>query len=256
MLKIFIFSLSIFFSYQSSGFVVLIDPGHGGSELGAVAKFSLKNSKGRKYTRQIFEKDLSLRLAKKIKSLLDKKFTVYLTRSFDRQISLQERAAMADTVKADLFISVHFNASVDNKSSGFETYYLDNHKDKVIKKVENIENKDLKGDELTINKILIDLVIERTAPSSKKLATYIHKSLDKRITRKFSMKNRDIRPGLFYVLALSKRPGVLIEGGFMTNGRELQKINSDKYLNTYAQSVANGIISYQKTLPKKDLPLF
>lgn len=256
MIKRFTLLFLIFFSYNSLSFVVLIDPGHGGDELGAVAKLKMSNSKGRSYVRHVYEKDLSLRLSKKIKSILDKKFTVYLTRSFDRKISLEERADMADTVKADIFISVHFNASIEKKSHGFETYYLDNHTDKVIKKVEDIENRDLKGEEKIINKILIDLVIEKTAPSSKKLATFIHGSLDKKITKKFSMKNRSIRPGLFYVLALSKRPGVLIEGGFMTNAKELKKIQSDKYLDDYAASIAEGIINYQKTLPKKDLPLF
>jgi len=203
-------TLFFLFTIQARAYVVLIDPGHGGDELGAVAKLKKTNSKGRKYETHVYEKDLSLRLAKKVKDILEKKFTVYLTRSFDRKISLEDRAGMADTVKADLFISIHFNASTEKKSHGFETYYLDNHTDKVIKKVENIENKDLKGDAKVINKILIDLAIEKTAPSSKKLANYIHTSLDKKITKKFKMKNRKMKPGLFYVLALSKRPGVLL----------------------------------------------
>lgn len=241
---------------SSLAFVVLIDPGHGGSELGAVAKLTKVNSKGKSYTRQIFEKDLSLRLAKKVKKILDPEFTVYLTRSIDRKVSLQERADLADTVKADIFISIHFNASTSTSSHGFETYYLDNHQDKVITKVEAIENKDLEGEDKIINKILIDLVIAKTAPSSKKLATFIHENLDKKISKRFKMKNRKIKPGLFYVLALSKRPGVLIEGGFITNQNELMKLNSDEYLDQYALSIAQGIVEYYKTLPKKDLPLF
>lgn len=255
-IKIFIAAFSIFYCFSIKAFVILIDPGHGGSELGAVAKITKVNSKGKKYTRQIFEKDLSLRLAKKVKRILDPNYSVYLTRSIDRKVTLQERADLADTVKADVFISIHFNASTSNKSHGFETFYLDNHQSKVISKVEAIENKDLEGEEKIINKILIDLVIAKTAPSSKKLGRFIHDQLDKNITKQYQMKNREMKPGLFYVLALSKRPGVLIEGGFMTNQKELEKLNSESYLESYAMSIANGIIEYHKTLPKTDIPLF
>ena len=251
-----IFFFFLFYLNSSFAFVVLIDPGHGGPELGAVAKLTKINSKGKAYTRQIFEKELALRLAKKVKRILDPEFTVYLTRSIDRKVSLQERADLADTVKADIFISIHFNASTSTSSHGFETYYLDNHEDKVISKVEAIENKDLEGEDKIINKILIDLVIAKTAPSSKKLANFIHENLDKKISKKFKMKNRNIKPGLFYVLALSKRPGVLIEGGFITNQNELRKLSSDEYLDQYALSISQGIVEYYKTLPKKDLPLF
>lgn len=253
MIALFLIAL---FNPRIYAFVVLIDPGHGGSELGAVAKLTKVNSKGKFYTRKIYEKDLALKLGKKVKQALDSEFTVYLTRSIDRKVSLQERADLADTVKADIFISIHFNASVVASSQGFETYYLDNHKDKVIQKVEAIENKDLEGEDKIINKILIDLVIEKTVPSSKKLANFIHTNLDKKISDKFKMKNRNIKPGMFYVLALSKRPGVLIEGGFMTNQEELKKLSTDTYLDQYALSIAQGIVDYYKTLPKKDLPLF
>lgn len=241
---------------KAHGFVVLIDPGHGGEELGAVSSLNLKNSKGEVYTKKYYEKDLCLKLAKKVKKILDKEFTTYLTRSFDRKVSLQDRAGMADTVKADLFISIHFNSARDKISSGYETYYLDNHNDKAMKKVEDIENKDLEGEDKIINQILIDLVIEKTVSSSKKLANFIHGNLSKSISKKFKMKNREVKPGLFYVLALSKRPGVLVEAGFMSNPNELRRINSEKYLNAYAIGIARGVVEYYKTQPKRDLPLF
>lgn len=248
--------LLILFKNPSYGFVVLIDPGHGGDEYGAVSSLRLKNSKGKYYTKKYYEKDLCLRLAKKVKRILDKEFTTYLTRSFDRKVKLEDRAEMAETVKADLFISIHFNSARDKVSNGFETYYLDNHKDVAIKKVEDIENKHLHGEDKIINQILIDLVIDKTVDQSKKVAGLIHGELNKRISKKFKMKNREIKPGLFYVLALSKRPGALIEAGFMSNPKELRKINSEKYLNSYAKAIASGVVRYYKTLPKKDVPLF
>lgn len=255
-LKLILFTLiTLMSSGLSSAFVVLIDPGHGGEELGALAHVWTRY-KGVKKTQNIYEKDLTLMLAKKVKKHLEKKYTTYLTRSFDRTVTLNERANMAETVKADLFVSIHFNSSTENSSHGYETYYLDNHADVAIKKVEDVENKYLDGAEKVVNQILIDLVIQKTVSSSKKLANSIHSQLGKSVEKKFKLKDRGAKPGLFYVLALSKRPGVLIEAGFMSNSRELNKIRSSKYLESYAKSIADGIIDYLKTLPIKDLPLF
>lgn len=255
-MKSFIAVFLFMISSLGHSYVILIDPGHGGDEFGAVTKIKRKNSKGKTYYHKYYEKDLCLRLAKKLKAYLDPYYSVYLTRSIDRKVSLQNRAKMADTVKADIFISIHFNAAHDKRSNGFETFYLDNHKDKAIKKVEDIENKNLKGEDKIINQILIDLTIEKTVDSSKKLAKLVHKNLVKDIAKNFKIKNREIKPGLFYVLALSKRPGILIEGGFMTNSKEMKKINSNKYLDAYARSVSKGVIKFFDSLPKKELPLF
>lgn len=253
------FTFSCFIIFYTSfcySFVVLIDPGHGGKELGAKSQVTRVNSKGKKYTRDIYEKDLTLALAKKLKFHLKKKFSTYLTRSFDRTVSLEQRAAMADTVKADVFISIHFNASHSRNSHGIETYYLDNHNDKAIKKIEAIENESLEGDKKVINQILIDLAIQKTVPSSKKLANFIHSEVASKISNEMGVRDRGIKPGLFYVLALSKRPGVLVEGGFMSNSKEVKKISTNNYLSEYAKAVAKGIIDYYNQLPKKDIPLF
>jgi N-acetylmuramoyl-L-alanine amidase len=245
----------ILISFCAQAFVVLIDPGHGGEELGALTRVWVKKN-GVKQTVNVYEKDLALRLAKSVKSKLEKKHTTYLTRSIDRTVTLNERANMAETVKADLFISIHLNSATENQYSGFETYYLDNHADKAIAKVENVENKYLLGAEKVVNQILIDLVIQKTVPSSKKLANFVHGEVLKKVEKKFRMKDRGIKPGLFYVLALSKRPGVLIEAGFMSNPKELKKLQSKKFIENYAQAIATGIDKYLETLPPKDIPLF
>ena len=247
---------SILLSFNSEAFVVLIDPGHGGEELGAMSRLWIKKRNGSKKTKNIYEKDLTLRLSKKLKRYLDPFYTTYLTRSFDRTVGLDERANMADVVKADLFVSIHFNSSNESKSRGFETYYLDNHADVAIRKVENIENKYLKGAAKTVNQILIDLVIQKTVSQSKKLANSIHKNVAKSVGKKYKLKDRGVKPGLFFVLALSKRTGVLIEAGFMSNHKELSTLNKEKYLDKYARAISLGIRNYLKALPDKDLPLF
>lgn len=234
-MKIFLpLSFLTLFTLNAFSYVVLVDPGHGGEDTGA-------KSKGKK---AIYEKDLTLKLAKKIQTRLSKNHTVYLTRSIDRTISLMERAEMADKVKADLFISVHINSNHHSISRGFETYYLDNHDNAANKKVENIENQTLLGQDKIINQILIDLVIQNTVNQSKKLAQMIQSNLGSSITGKFSMVSRGVRPGLFYVLALSKRPGVLLEAGFISNPTELLKLQNDTFQEAYAQSVATTIEKY------------
>lgn len=235
------FALLLFFifSFSVHAKVVLIDPGHGGEEIGAVGHLDGKKN------RKIYEKDLSLRLSKKVKELLSKHTSAYLTRSLDRVVTLQERADLADLVKADLFISIHFNSSTDAKSHGFEIYYLDNNSNVATNKVERAENLNLKGEEHTVNQILIDLVVQQTVVHSRKLATFVHERL-KPVMKANSMSDRGIKPGLFYVLALSKRPGLLIEAGFVSNPKELKKVNEEKYLDQTARGIAEGVLAFIK----------
>lgn len=222
---------------------ILIDPGHGGEDCGA------KKFIGDKANRQkICEKDLALQIAQAIQTELKAKYRVYLTRSFDRNLSLHQRAEMADKVKADLFISVHANSSRYRGSNGFETYYLSSHKDKAISKIESVENQDLSGTQLIINKILADLVIERSAPQSKLLATHIHRQIRKKISKPYKIRNRGIKPAIFYVLVLSKRPSVLLEPGFISNQADYNRLFSKKFQKEYAEGVAEGVDSYFKAL--------
>ncbi|MGE3611541.1 MAG: N-acetylmuramoyl-L-alanine amidase [Bacteriovoracaceae bacterium] len=231
----------LFISLNSFAKVVLIDPGHGGEESGAVGYLDPKK------TRRIYEKDLSLRLAKKIKEELSNYTSAYLTRSFDRVVSLQERADLADVLKADLFLSIHFNSSTNNRSQGFELYYLDNNSNAATNKVERTENLNLKGEELIVNQILIDLVIQQTVSHSKNLATAVQQSVSP-IVKKHGIENRGVKPGLFYVLALSKRPGLLVEVGFVSNPSELKKINDDRFLTEMAHGISMGVLNFIKTM--------
>ena len=225
--------------------VILIDPGHGGSNCGA-------------HSNGLCEKDVVLSIAKMIQRHLKKSYTTYLTRSVDRKLSLDDRAKQAEILKADLFISVHANASSSPHSAGFETFYLNNHDDAAVKKLEREENKDSlgEGEQAIINKILADLVVQRTAPRSQKLAELIHRRIAKKIRRSFSMENRGMKPALFHVLALTKRPAVLLEVGFLSNPKEARKITSKMFQKAYAQGVAQGIQDYvERYFKKKEFPV-
>jgi N-acetylmuramoyl-L-alanine amidase len=232
-----LFSLS--FSLSSFAKVILIDPGHGGEEMGAIGYLDAKKKN------KVAEKSLSLRLATKIKEELGKSHITYLTRSMDRPVSLQERADQADLLKADLFLSVHFNSSTNVKSHGFEIYYLDNSSNVANQKVERAENLNLKGEEHIVNQILVDLVVQRTVTHSRQLAAHVHDNV-KPILRQYALTDRGIKPGLFYVLALSKRPGLLIEAGFVSNQGELKKIGHDRYLRDLAKAIALGVGEFLK----------
>ncbi|MFP5387413.1 MAG: N-acetylmuramoyl-L-alanine amidase [Bacteriovoracia bacterium] len=227
----------IFFSLSSFAKVVLIDPGHGGEEIGAVGFLDSKKR------HKIYEKDLALRLAKKIKDELSKSTSAYLTRSLDRTVTLQERADLADLIKADLFLSIHFNSSSNSRSHGFELYYLDNNSNVAANKVERAENLDLKGEESVVNQILVDLVVQQTVKHSRELASAVHKSV-RPIVKSHRMIDRGIKRGLFYVLALSKRPGLLVEVGFVSNNKELKKVNEERFLDDMAKAISNGVLNY------------
>lgn len=235
-MRILVFVLFIIFSFPALSKVVLIDPGHGGEEIGAV---------GRLRKKKIYEKDLSLRLAKKIKDELSKHTVAYLTRSLDRTVTLQERADLADLIKADLFLSIHFNSSTNAKSHGFELYYLDNNSNAAAQKVERAENLNLKGEELIVNQILVDLVVQQTVKHSRALADAVHQSVSP-VVKRYKITNRGIKPGLFYVLALSKRPGLLVEAGFVSNPNELSVIQQEKYLNEMAKGISAGVLKFIK----------
>lgn len=235
-----VFLLFILFSGAVSAKVVLIDPGHGGEEIGAVGFLDSKRKQ------KIFEKDLSLRLATKIKHYLGQSTTTYLTRSVDRAVTLQERADLADLVKADLFLSVHFNSSTNAASHGFELYYLDNNSNVAANKVERAENLNLQGEELIVNQILVDLVVQQTVTHSKELASLVHKNVIP-VVKTHKITDRGVKPGLFYVLALSKRPGLLIEAGFVSNASELSIINREKYLDDLAKAISSGVLAFINT---------
>lgn len=241
-MKFFLFLLLITFVQNASALTILIDPGHGGEDDGAKAE-----TVGRIPPEMIREKDIALSIAKRIyDKLLDKNYTAFLTRSFDRTVSLPERAAIAEKTKADLFISVHINSSPSGGAVGFETYYLGNADDWAIKKVEKAENVQTKGDEFVVQQILVDLVIDQTVSTSKPLAQNIHTEIKNSVGRKYGIHSRGIKPGMFYVLALSKRPGVLLEVGFISTQKERVRMMNPQFQEDYANAVVKGIESFVK----------
>jgi N-acetylmuramoyl-L-alanine amidase len=208
-------------------FRVVIDPGHGGNDLGTVYK------SGRN---RVAEKDIALQLSKQVaQELRESGISVILTRSDDREIPLKNRTALANRLKADIFLSIHLNStdlpSKKNTAEGFETYILNNTTDASSRRLAQLENSVLTSvdDEISPQKdvalILKDLRLDKNVGESKRLACALQKKLAdfstrNRATLKHPAKDRGVKQALFHVLLGADMPSALIEAGFLSNPKD------------------------------------
>ncbi len=218
---------------------VVIDPGHGGKDYGAPG-----------YLRGVHEKDVVLqiakRLAKKIKSEL--KLEVILTRTSDRFLTLEERTAFANTKSADLFISIHTNASRDRRAYGLETYFLNLATDEEAIRVAAMENATSTKNISDLQKILFDLMQNAKINESSRLAAYTQTAMvghlrNKRYSR---VKSKGVKQAPFYVLLGAQMPSILIETAFISNPRECKRLVNPKFQERIAEGIVNGIRKYIK----------
>jgi N-acetylmuramoyl-L-alanine amidase len=222
-------------------FVVVIDPGHGGKDPGAVSTDgSLK------------EKDITLDVAKRFKTALESKsrnVRVTLTREDDRSLSLQERTAIANSLNADLFVSVHCNADVDASSKGIETFFLDKANSPRAMKVAARENGIPLSKMSDLEATLLDLMMTSKKSESTELAKTIHEALARGLERsKFSVRNRGVKQAPFYVLLGAQMPAILVECAFISSSRALRTLTSPQYLGSVAEGLANGAALYLRGL--------
>lgn len=217
--------------------VVVIDPGHGGKDPGAIG------------TRGSKESEMNLDVSKRLKTLLEAQgHTVYLTRSSDSYMALADRTKFANAKKANLFISIHFNANNSSGPAGFESYFLGMHRLEYAKNVALAENAALKYDiannaynpDETLNDIIGSLLTNKFQRESQTLAGYIQEKAA--ATTGFA--NRGVNQAGFYVLKGCSMPSVLLECGFLTNPSEEAKIRQPSYRQKIAEGVAQGVSRY------------
>lgn len=235
-------SLTFILSNTINAQVIVIDPGHGGEDTGAKTSF-----KGE----LVQEKDLSLIYSKLLYKELKRDYSVYLSRSIDRTVGLNERAELNEKVNADLFLSIHLNSAHGQAANGFEIYYLDNHDDLAVKKIEDEENRSFLDEDKSIDKILLDLIIQKSVVKSRKLANLVHKSLKHGVIKQYKMKDRGVKPGLFYVLAKAQRPSILIEVGFMSSPLEMNRLLNKNFQKSFVLGLKKGIKEYLKAELKR-----
>jgi N-acetylmuramoyl-L-alanine amidase len=221
--------------------VIVIDPGHGGKDPGAIGK------KG------THEKAMALDTSLRLKKLLEAQgHTVYMTRTTDKYVPLADRTKYANAKKADLFISIHYNANRSSSPHGFETYFLGMHRLEYAKNVALRENASLKYDigenaydpDAVLNDIIATLLTNRFQRESEELAGYIQDAS----AAKTGFANRGLNQAGFYVLKGCSMPAVLVEGGFLSNPGEEAKIRQSAYRQKVAEGIAQGVAKYIKTL--------
>jgi len=217
---------------------IVLDAGHGGKDGGAVGK-----------RHGLIEKHYALKAARKLKSILENKgISVVMTRSDDRFVSLRGRADMANRANADLFVSVHINASRYRGMHGFECYYLSNAVDDNSRATEALENSFLNVDEKTmydnsrrLSTTLWDMMLTENRAESAELARYICSAVkDTRLVR-----NNGVKSARFYVLKHSSAPAVLVELCYISHSAEETKLKDPVFLDKMTAAVARGILRYK-----------
>ncbi|MBI4800807.1 MAG: N-acetylmuramoyl-L-alanine amidase [Desulfarculus sp.] len=216
---------------------VVIDPGHGGKDPGAT-------------WRGQSEKDIVLDIAKRVKEKLTRLTgcEALLTRGKDVFVPLEDRTAFANTHDADLFVSIHINASSSPNLSGIETYFLNLASDEQSMRVAARENATTQRSISDLQAILNDLMLNTKINESNHLARTLHKNLLGQVRRQYPAQDLKVKQAPFYVLIGARMPAALIEVGFLTNPQEHQRLSSAPYRDQLAEGIAQGIAAYSKEL--------
>lgn len=224
--------------FTQASHIIVLDPGHGGEEGGA------KNIDG------LLEKDLTLDIALRLEKILNQNtgFRVFLTRRTDKFVSLGERTELANDKDADLFISLHVNASPNKSAYGIETYYLDNTDDKSSRKLAERENKSLtfgsgKIDDLQF--MLSDLIQSAKQEESIVLANNVQDELVKHLDKKWrGIKNLGVKKAPFYVLVGAHMPCILVETLFIDNYQDAKKLSNENFRQDIAHALYVAILRF------------
>ncbi|MBK8172680.1 MAG: N-acetylmuramoyl-L-alanine amidase [Sandaracinaceae bacterium] len=217
--------------------LIMLDPGHGGDDHGAPGEAGLRESR------------LVLDIAKRVRARLHDRLPqtrVMLTRENDTFVSLEQRAAMANVVEADLFISIHLNASpTEADRGGVATFVLDTSGDRQALRLAALENGTSENEVSELEALLASLQRQDQVAESRLLATRIHYSTLS-WGRRFmpSLNDRGVRSALFYVLVGARMPSVLVEASFVLRAPEAPMLARDDYRDALAVGIAEGVVRY------------
>jgi N-acetylmuramoyl-L-alanine amidase len=215
---------------------IVVDAGHGGHDPGATGP------------RRVREKDVTLAMAKKLaKRLRAAGFEVVLTRSDDRYLALEERTAIANTARADLFVSIHANAHPRRNRSGVETYFLNVADDRYAARLAARENGLDLGGEREAVRILTDLDAKASAGASERLARLVQREIASGVRAHVGeVRDLGVKGALFYVLLGARMPAVLVETAFISNKDEERRLASPRYQDEVAASIARAVSSFAR----------
>jgi N-acetylmuramoyl-L-alanine amidase len=220
-------------------FTIVLDPGHGGEEIGAAGKT------------EATEKELTLQIAKKLQALLEKepRTRVLLTRTDDSTVPLDSRTALANHNHADLFLSIHLNSAQQRDARGAETYFLTPQaKDDETRTIAAIENNAIGVDRASLGAapvdlelVLWDLAQTQYIAESSRLAGEIQRELNEAL----GVKDRGVKEAPFRVLMGATMPAVLVEVGFLSNPAEEKLLESDERQDTIAQALRRAVVAFR-----------
>lgn len=216
--------------------LIVLDPGHGGDDFGARA-FGLR------------EADLTLDLAKRVRTLLASRLPdvrVVLTRESDDFISLEQRAAIANAVSADLFLSIHLNAADEPvEHGGVTTFVLDTEHDRQALRLAARENGTSVAEVSDLSRILASLHRAEQVSASRAFAALLHPAtLRGGRTVLPRLYDRGVRSALFYVLVGARMPAALLEASFLTREPEADALRTVQYRQALAEGIADGIVAW------------
>ena len=230
--------------------LVVLDPGHGGQDPGAIGPSGLQEKE--------VVLDITQRLGELLQSQLGMK--VILTRDDDAYVSLQRRTEIANSTGADLFISIHANASRKRSVGGSETFFLSPAKNDEARAVAMLENSALKFDEelgssaeglseedFILRDIVSDMLQSSFLKESEDLAAHIQAELEK----KLDLRNRGVDQAGFFVLVGAKMPAVLIEIAFLSNQYEEKLLKQRWFRQHVAEGIFNGISRFKAKYESK-----
>jgi len=224
---------------------IVIDPGHGGEDTGAIGPTGIK------------EKDVNLNIAKELEKLIIQRVDaiVLLTRTDDTFVSLDERTNVANKNNADIFISIHVNASYRKGAGGVETYFLSfDASDEDAKRaaafenaVASFENKAVKTNIDDLKTILMDMAQTSVLNESSQFAEIVQENLCKVL----KVENRGIKQAPFIVLVGAAMPAVLVEVGFISNANEEKRLTEKETQRTIAEAILKSILTFDGILRAK-----
>ena len=217
---------------------IVVDPGHGGDDPGAIGKSGLQ------------EKNIVLDVGLRLKELLEKRLgkKVIMTRDQDVFIPLQERTEIANRRGADLFLSIHANASPRKEAKGIETYLLGRSSTRdamIVAARENSATEQSTGD---LEMILADLLTTVKKEESMKFAHYIQGSMVNTLQTRYPVVDLGVKQAPFYVLVNAQMPSILAEISFVSNPDEEKRLASPAYRQQIAEALLAGVEKYITTV--------
>jgi N-acetylmuramoyl-L-alanine amidase len=212
---------------------IVVDAGHGGHDTGAIGPSGVR------------EKDVTLAMAQRLaRRLAARGYDVVLTRRDDRYVPLEERTAIANARRGDLFVSLHANAHPRRDRHGVETYVLELADGRYARRLAARENGALDGasESRDVRRILADLDAQSSSEPSRRLAGDVQRELCAGIRgRVGDVRDLGVKSALFHVLVGARMPAVLVETSFISNPAEERRLASARFQDEVAVSVARAI---------------